>query len=98
MSFTSTTHLVEVPKGNVHFTLSKDHMPVVTVPLIDAVSTIDNGPHGGNLDVPEFGPGTTVYLPINVDGALMFLGDCHAVQGDGELCGCGAIEIRTYTT
>ena len=69
-----------------------------TAPLIDAVSTIDNGPHGGNLDVPEFGPGTTVYLPINVDGALMFLGDCHAVQGDGELCGCGAIEIRTFTT
>jgi len=69
-----------------------------TAPLIDAVSTMDNGPHGGNLDVPEFGPGTTVYLPINADGALMFLGDCHAVQGDGELCGCGAIEIRTFTT
>jgi len=69
-----------------------------TAPLLDAVSTIDNGPHGGNLDVPEFGPGTTIYLPINVDDALMFLGDCHAVQGDGELCGCGAIEIRTFTT
>jgi amidase len=69
-----------------------------TAPLLDAVSTIDNGPHGGNLDVPEFGPGTTVYLPVAVDGALLFLGDCHAVQGDGELCGCGAIEIRTFTT
>jgi acetamidase/formamidase len=69
-----------------------------TAPLIDAVSTMDNGPHGGNLDVQEFAPGTTVYLPVNVDGAMMFLGDCHAVQGDGELCGCGAIEIRTYTT
>jgi acetamidase/formamidase len=69
-----------------------------TAPLVDAVSTIDNGPHGGNLDVPEFGPGTTVYLPVAVDGALLFLGDCHAVQGDGELCGCGAIEIRTFTT
>lgn len=68
-----------------------------TAPLIDAVSTMDNGPHGGNLDVQEFAPGTTVYLPVNVEGALMFLGDCHAVQGDGELCGCGAIEIRTYT-
>ena len=31
-------------------------------------------------------------------GALFFLGDCHAVQGDGELCGIGAIEIRTLTT
>ena len=69
-----------------------------TAPLIEAVSTMDNGPHGGNLDVQELAAGTTVYLPINVDGALMFLGDCHAVQGDGELCGCGAIEVRTFTT
>lgn len=69
-----------------------------TAPLIEAVSTTDNGPHGGNLDIQEFAPGTTVYLPVQVDGALLFLGDCHAVQGDGELCGCGAIEIRTFTT
>ncbi|MEA2156635.1 MAG: hypothetical protein QOE11_2775 [Solirubrobacteraceae bacterium] len=69
-----------------------------TAPLLDAVSTMDNGPHGGNLDVQELEPGTTVYLPVAVDGALLFLGDCHAVQGDGELCGCGAIEIRTFTT
>jgi acetamidase/formamidase len=69
-----------------------------TAPLLDAVSTIDNGPHGGNLDAQELEPGTTVFLPVNVDGALLFLGDCHAVQGDGELCGCGAIEIRTVTT
>jgi amidase len=69
-----------------------------TAPLIEAISTFDNGRHGGNLDVPEFGPGTTIYLPIKVDGALMFLGDCHAVQGDGELSGFGAIEARTFTT
>jgi amidase len=69
-----------------------------TAPLLDAVSTIDNGPHGGNLDVQEMGPGCRVYLPIAVDDALFYLGDCHAVQGDGELCGIGAIEIRTQTT
>lgn len=69
-----------------------------TAPLVESPTTIDNGPHGGNLDVQEFSAGTTVYLPINVDGALMYLGDCHAVQGDGELCGNGAIEIRTFTT
>jgi amidase len=69
-----------------------------TAPLLDAVSTIDNGPHGGNLDVQEMGPGCRVYLPIAVDDALFYLGDCHAVQGDGELCGIGAIEIRTHTT
>jgi acetamidase/formamidase len=69
-----------------------------TAPLLEAVSTIDNGPHGGNLDVQEMGPGCRVYLPVAVDGALFYLGDCHAVQGDGELCGIGAIEIRTHTT
>jgi amidase len=69
-----------------------------TAPLLEAVSTIDNGPHGGNLDVQEMGPGCRVLLPVSVDGALFYLGDCHAVQGDGELCGIGAIEIRTRTT
>lgn len=69
-----------------------------TAPLLDAVSTIDNGPHGGNLDVQEMGPGCRVTLPVAVDEAFFFLGDCHAVQGDGELCGIGAIEIRTQTT
>jgi amidase len=67
-------------------------------PLLDSISTIDNGPHGGNLDVQEFTTGTTVYLPVFVDGALFALGDCHALQGDGELCGCGGIECRTWTT
>jgi acetamidase/formamidase len=69
-----------------------------TAPLLESISTIDNGPHGGNMDVQEIGPGATLYLPVAVDGALFFLGDCHAVQGDGELCGIGAIEIRTRTT
>ena len=58
----------------------------------------DNGPHGGNLDVQELGPGCRLYLPVAVPEALLFLGDCHAKQGDGELCGIGAIEIRTHTT
>jgi acetamidase/formamidase len=69
-----------------------------TSPLLESISTVDNGPHGGNMDVQEIGPGATVYLPVEVDGARFFMGDCHAVQGDGELCGIGAIEIRTHTT
>jgi acetamidase/formamidase len=67
-------------------------------PAHESVSTADNGPHGGNLDVQEIGPGCRVYLPVEVDGALFALGDCHARQGDGELCGIGAIECRTHTT
>jgi amidase len=67
-------------------------------PLIETVSTVDNGPHGGNLDVQEIAPGCRVILPVAVDGALFALGDCHARQGDGELCGLGGIECRTHTT
>jgi acetamidase/formamidase len=67
-------------------------------PLVEAVSTVDNGRHGGNLDVQEIGPGCRVFLPVAVDGALFALGDCHARQGDGELCGLGGIECRTHTT
>lgn len=98
------SRVVDVIDGAVHWDdeLRIPVRPMVgvlgTAPLLDAISTIDNGPHGGNLDAQELEPGTTVYLPVNVDGARLFLGDCHAVQGDGELCGCGAIEIRTFTT
>ncbi len=45
------------------------------------------GAWGGNLDYREIGAGTTIYLPVFEDGALLFLGDGHAAQGDGELTG-----------
>eukprot|EP01051_Picozoa_sp_SAG22_P014728 SAG22_NODE_1829_length_3484_cov_2.530576_2_plen_321_part_00 len=43
--------------------------------------------HGGNLDLKELTAGTTLWLPVNVAGALLFVGDGHARQGDGECCG-----------
>jgi acetamidase/formamidase len=46
---------------------------------------------GGNLDCKELIAGTSLFLPVGVEGALFSTGDGHAVQGDGELCGC-AIE------
>ena len=42
---------------------------------------------GGNLDIKHLNPGTTLYLPVGVEGALFSLGDTHAAQGDGEVCG-----------
>ncbi|MCX8159636.1 MAG: acetamidase/formamidase family protein [Candidatus Saccharicenans sp.] len=42
---------------------------------------------GGNLDSPEVRPGHTIYLPVNVKGALLFLGDGHLIQGEGEIIG-----------
>lgn len=52
-----------------------------------AVSTRDSGDHGGNLDYNQILEGTTPYLPVNHHGALLFVGDGHAAQGDGELTG-----------
>jgi len=54
-----------------------------------AISTATSGPHGGNMDYRGFRNGVTVYLPVSVPGALFFIGDGHAVQGDGEIVGTG---------
>ena len=50
------------------------------------VSSIVPRAHGGNLDNKELGPGSTLYLPVHVPGALFSCGDGHAAQGDGEVC------------
>lgn len=47
----------------------------------------DVGSFGGNMDFNEMGEGTIVYLPVAVPGALLYFGDAHAAQGDGEMTG-----------
>jgi acetamidase/formamidase len=47
------------------------------------------GSFGGNMDTRQLGQGTTLYLPVQVDGALFSCGDAHAAQGDGEVCVTG---------
>jgi acetamidase/formamidase len=47
----------------------------------------DSGRWGGNMDFNEVVEGATLYLPVSVPGALLYLGDGHAAQGDGELTG-----------
>ncbi|MEX0953536.1 MAG: acetamidase/formamidase family protein, partial [Nitriliruptoraceae bacterium] len=47
---------------------------------------------GGNLDCRDVAPGATLHLPVEVDGALLSIGDPHAAQGDGEVCGT-AVEV-----
>jgi amidase len=56
-------------------------------PSRGAPSTGDSGSFGGNMDFNEIVEGATVYLPVSVPGALLYLGDGHAAQGDGELNG-----------
>jgi amidase len=53
--------------------------------------------HGGNMDTPLLRAGTTLYLGVNVPGALLAVGDGHARQGDGEACGV-AVEIAMDVT
>jgi amidase len=56
-------------------------------PSRGAPNTGDSGSYGGNMDFNEIVEGATIYLPVSVPGALLYLGDGHAAQGDGELNG-----------
>ncbi|MEA2323694.1 MAG: hypothetical protein QOD81_3544 [Solirubrobacteraceae bacterium] len=53
------------------------------------------GPFGGNMDTRQLVAGGTLYLPVQVDGALFSCGDAHAAQGDGEVCVTG-LECPMY--
>ena len=68
-----------------------------------APTSSPSGSYGGNLDYNEIGEGSTVILPVYHAGALLFIGDGHALQGDGEPTGTGietslavefAVELR----
>jgi len=59
----------------------------VAPPRGQAISTATSAEHGGNMDYKGFEEGVTVYLPVYQEGALLFVGDGHAAQGDGELNG-----------
>lgn len=74
--------------------------PGGAVPLRPFCGTVglalaEPGPHsvipprrvGGNMDIRDNAVGTTLYLPVEVAGGLLSLGDTHAAQGDGEVCG-----------
>jgi amidase len=58
-----------------------------TAPADGPASSGSIGRHGGNLDQRPVAAGARVHLPVTVDGALLYVGDVHAAQGDGELSG-----------
>lgn len=60
-----------------------------TAPAGEGINTGTPGDHGGNMDTTAITEGATLYLPVNVDGALLALGDLHATMGDGEVVGAG---------
>ena len=74
---------------------------VAPPPLVGRISSRPPGWHGGNLDNKDLVAGSVLYLPVHVAGALLSVGDGHALQGDGEVTGTaletslrGTFEIR----
>jgi acetamidase/formamidase len=66
-------------------------------PEIEAVTSLQPDYWGGNMDLPDVSPGAVIYFPVHHESAYLYLGDCHATQGDGELCGV-AVEMASTTT
>jgi acetamidase/formamidase len=62
---------------------------VGVAPATGPLSTIPPDVHGGNMDTRHLTAGATLFLPVFVSGARLSMGDGHAAQGDGEVCGTG---------
>lgn len=88
--------LYSVENGLVHFNdkLSFPVRPMLGVigvaPMEGIIETSYPGEHGGNMDCKEIIQGSVLYLPVFCPGGLLFVGDVHALMGDGEVCICGA--------
>ncbi|WP_066452508.1 acetamidase/formamidase family protein [Anaerotruncus rubiinfantis] len=105
------TKICRIADGFVHFK-SHDKKREIKIPTSPFIGTIGVAPKEdrcssgkmgrdfcGNIDIPAVKAGSTVLLPVNVEGALLSLGDVHACQGDGEITGCAlecqaVVEVR----
>ena len=74
---------VDLPLNPMHGTVG------VAPAMLEVRSSLVPDAHGGNMDTPEMRAGATCYLGVNVEGAMLSLGDGHARQGEGETCGVG---------
>ncbi|MEN9206340.1 MAG: acetamidase/formamidase family protein [Thermostichales cyanobacterium SZTDM-1c_bins_54] len=90
-------NVAEYPKGSGIRIPLRPMFGILAVCPPQPASSIPPGNHGGNLDNPELTPGSRLYLPVYHPGALFSIGDGHAVQGDGEVCGT-AIETSMNGT
>jgi len=96
--FPREPRICAIKGGSIHFSdrITIPYRPMVGTigvaphPGAEAISSgVLPGRHGGNMDVPEVSPGSKVLLPVFHRGALLYLGDVHAAQGDGEIGGSG---------
>lgn len=100
-----TTKIIEVKDGYAYFT---EDIKIPIKPMIGVIGVAthkEDGEwttdtpyrHGGNMDTAEIIAGSTLYFPVAVEGAMLALGDLHAVMGDGEVSGTG-LEIPGEVT
>jgi amidase len=96
-------HVCPIRDGMIHWS---DAIAIPWAPMLGCIGTAPDwgvpstgpaGPHGGNLDIREVGPGVTVSLPVFVEGGYLYLGDAHAAMGHGELSATG-LEMAAWTT
>jgi acetamidase/formamidase len=80
-------------------------VPIEAFPGVMGVALDEPGGHstmpprrnGGNMDIRQLAAGSTLYLPVLVEGALFSVGDAHGAQGDGEVC-ITAVEMSARVT
>ncbi|MCC6509683.1 MAG: acetamidase/formamidase family protein [Pirellulaceae bacterium] len=96
-------HVCPIKEGVIRW---KDRVSIPYEPMLGCIgtapdwgvpSTAPAGPHGGNMDLVEVCPGSTIYLPVKVTGGFLYLGDAHAAMGHGELSATG-LEMAAYST
>lgn len=96
-------HVCPIRDGQIFFS---DRITIPWAPMLGCIGTAPSwgvpttgpaGPHGGNLDIVEVCPGSTVYLPVSLPGGYLYLGDAHAAMGHGELSATG-LEMAAQTT
>jgi amidase len=95
-------HVCPIRDGQIFFS---EKVAIPYTPMLGCIGTSPDwgvpstgpaGPHGGNLDLVEVGPGSTIYLPVFVPGGYLYLGDAHAAMGHGELSATG-LEMAALT-
>lgn len=98
------SRVVEVRDNKIYWSrnLILDANPMIgtigVAPKGKEIANSDSSHHGGNMDVQEIRKGTTLYLPVYVEGALLHVGDVHAIMGDGEINRAGGLECRSKVT
>ena len=85
------TLVVPIKDGVIHFSdrLTFPARPMIgtigTTPALDMPLSSYEGIFGGNMDCPSITIGSKLYLPVFIEGVYIYAGDCHAIQGDGEM-------------